>query len=207
MGIMHSFVANHAHPEGRMGRLIAWRLARVNRGPNEWAVSLLDLRPTDHVLEVGFGPGLALGLIAARVPQGFVAGVETSTIMLQAANRRNAAAIRAGCMQLREASITALPYPDNSFDKGLAVQVINYLPDPLAGLGEFCRVMRRGGRIVLFFESPEKFAGQDKLLAGIYRPYTSEQVEQLLRQAGFTQTWSETRQWSYGKGICVISQK
>ncbi len=190
-----------------MGRLIAWRLARVNREPNEWAVNLLNLKSGDHVLEIGFGPGLALELVAARVPHGLVTGVETSTIMLQAASRRNAAAIATGFMELREASITALPYPDNRFDKGLAVQVINYLPDPLAGLRECYRVLKSGGRIVLYFESPEKFTGKGKLLDGIYRPYTSEQVEQFLRQAGFSATGTETKQWSYWKGLCAIGQK
>ncbi len=207
MSILRTFAANHGHPEGLMGRLIAWRLARVNRAANEWAVSLLALTPSDQVLEIGFGPGLGLEQIKARVPQGFVAGVDTSKLMLQTASRRNAAAIAAGCMELKDADMTALPYPDDRFDKGLAVQVVNYLPDPLAGVHELFRVMKPNGRAVLYFESPEKFAGKDKLLKGIYHPYTAEQVLQFLRQGGFGRAWYETKQWSYGKVICALAEK
>lgn len=50
------------HPRGPLGHLAGWIMgARAsNRERSRWAVSLLDIEPTDRVLEIGFGPGLAI---------------------------------------------------------------------------------------------------------------------------------------------------
>lgn len=206
MGILRRFMQHHAHPEGWMGRLVAWRLSRANRQVNEWTVSLLELTPTDHVLEIGFGPGVALQRIAALVPQGHVAGVDSSPVMQEAATKRNAAEIASGRIELRAGVITALPYPDHHFDKGLAVQVINYLPDLLTGLREWRRVMKPGGRVALFFEAPEKYARTRQLLEGIYRPYAAEEVVSLMQQVGFSRVWCETKAFFGARGICVLAE-
>jgi ubiquinone/menaquinone biosynthesis C-methylase UbiE len=68
-------------------------------------VSLLDVQPTDRVLEVGFGPGIAISELSQRVgPSGHVFGVDRSAVMLEHATRRNAAAIRSGFVTLSQAS-------------------------------------------------------------------------------------------------------
>jgi ubiquinone/menaquinone biosynthesis C-methylase UbiE len=52
---------------------------------NAWTLSLLDLRPKDHVLDVGCGPGALIQALAAYVTNGIVAGVDLSPLMLQQA--------------------------------------------------------------------------------------------------------------------------
>ena len=86
------------HPRGIAGRLTGWVMAhrRSNRQRNRWAVSLLDVQPSDRVLEIGFGPGVAIAELASRATRGQVYGIDHSTVMVGQASRRNAAAIRAG---------------------------------------------------------------------------------------------------------------
>src|SRR6201996_3046584 len=54
------------HPRGAAGRVTAWEMAHrpSNRQRSAWVVSLLAVRPADRVLEIGFGPGLALAALA-----------------------------------------------------------------------------------------------------------------------------------------------
>src|ERR1700760_717490 len=98
------------HPRGTAGRVTAWELAHrpSNRRGRAWVVSLLAVRPADRVLEIGFGPGLAVAALV-RAGAGHVYGIDHSGVMLRQASRRNAAAIRAGRVTLTEAAVDQLP--------------------------------------------------------------------------------------------------
>ena len=101
-----------------------------NRRRNAWTVELLDLQPGGRVLEIGFGPGLSLHRIASRVgATGFVAGIDLSNTMLSQARRRNCAAVAAGRMELRLASVAHLPDFGTSFDAVIAVNTVGFWPD------------------------------------------------------------------------------
>lgn len=55
-------------PRGLLGRLAGRIMASrgSNLARNQWAVELLEVRPDDRILEVGFGPGVAVAVIGAR---------------------------------------------------------------------------------------------------------------------------------------------
>src|SRR5438105_2776616 len=71
------------HPRGAAGRVTGWVFAHrpSNRRRNGWVVSLLDVRPADQVLEIGFGPGLAVAALV-RAGAGHVCGIDHSDVML-----------------------------------------------------------------------------------------------------------------------------
>jgi len=129
--------------------LAGWIMARAGRAHNAWAVAHLDLQPQDCVLEVGCGPGVALGEIAERAVRGRVAGLDPSAVMLQQARRRNAVARQQGRMTLQQGTVAALPYADHTFDKVLSVNNIMLWPDIDQGLHEIRRVLKPGGRTVI----------------------------------------------------------
>lgn len=193
MNLIRSFIENFAHPRGLLGRVVAWRLDISNRLSNDWTLSLLDIQPSDHVLEVGFGSGLTLKIAAGKTPIGFVAGVDSSSTMLKIAQKRNAQLIATGRLELKLGETETLPYEDNQFDKVYAVQVINYLADPIKGFKELYRVTKPGGRVALFFEAKEKFINIQDLIEGIYHPYDASEVITMLREAGFSHAWIETK--------------
>jgi hypothetical protein len=53
-------------PKGIVGRLGGMIMARVNRDAAAQVIELLDVRSDDKVLEVGFGPGVAIQLLLQR---------------------------------------------------------------------------------------------------------------------------------------------
>ena len=88
-------VIGQAHqPRGAAGSVNGWMFAHrpSNRQRNCWAVSLLDVQPTSQVLEIGFGPGVAVAELV-RAGAGHIYGIDHSAVMLRQASRRNAAAI------------------------------------------------------------------------------------------------------------------
>jgi cyclopropane fatty-acyl-phospholipid synthase-like methyltransferase len=84
-------------------------------------VSLLGVQPSDRVLEIGFGPGIAVRELARRATHGKVVGIDRSAVMRAQAARRNTAAIRAGRVSLDVASVEDPPDFDRRFDRILAV--------------------------------------------------------------------------------------
>lgn len=179
------FIARQSsRPSGALGRVIAWIMARETATLNDRAVAALDLRPTDSVLEIGFGHGRTVQRIAAAVPGGQVAGIDVSGSMTRVATRRNRTAVAEGRVELRTGDAAALPFADGRFDKALSVHTLYFWPEPAACLRELHRVLRPGGALVLGFtrkDSP-RAAG---FPAAVYTFRDDQEVAGLLRAAGF----------------------
>ena len=133
------------NPSGFLGTLIGRRMAKGNRFDAEWSVSLLNIQPDDRVLEIGFGPGVSTQLASAKASKGFVAGIDHSRTMVQAAAQRNAAAVQSGRLELRVGEAGSLPYPDQSFDIVFSLHSIYFWPEPIDSLREIKRVLKQEG--------------------------------------------------------------
>lgn len=71
-----------------VGWIMGRRSSNVQR--SRWAVELLGIKPTDRVIELGCGPGVAIAALASQASQGLVVGVDHSEVMIRQASRRNA---------------------------------------------------------------------------------------------------------------------
>jgi ubiquinone/menaquinone biosynthesis C-methylase UbiE len=145
------------HPRGLLGRLGGRILARANREFAHAMIARLDVRESDRVLEIGFGPGVAVQRLADLTPCGHVSGVEPSRAMLAQARRRNASVIHQGRVELREGAAERLPYTDAAFDKMLTINTFQLWSDHAEGLREVRRVLRSGGVLAIGFTP---YAGQ-----------------------------------------------
>ena len=177
------------HPRGLSGsiagRIMGHRSSNVRR--NRWAVDLLDVGPADQVLEIGFGPGVAIAELAERVTAGRVVGVDPSPVMLRQARQRNGAAIRAGLVELRRAPVEDLPDDlGGPFDKLLAVNTVGVWHDPAARLADLSGRMRHGGRAALVSQPRCRGATAETTAAA------GRQLAGYLREAGFSDLHSET---------------
>jgi ubiquinone/menaquinone biosynthesis C-methylase UbiE len=181
-------VAQFHRPRGMGGRLAGWVMGKrsSNRRRNAWVVSLLDVKRTDRVLEIGFGPGIAIGESAARATEGLVCGVDHSEVMLGQARRRNARAIRAGRVDLRLGTAEQLPSFDVRFDKVLAVNSMGFWQDPVTCLHSLRVQLRSGGRIAI--------ASQPRCPGATAETTThaGEEITMRLAEAGFSDIEAET---------------
>ena len=180
--------AQFGQPTGLRGRIAGTIMAHraSNRRRNAWAVSLLDVQRDDRVLEIGFGPGIAIKELTAKTPAGDVCGLDHSAVMVQQATRRNAAAVRRGQVDLRLGSVDELPDFDASFDKVLAVNVTLFWDRPAELLGNLRRLLTPGGRIALAFQ-PRGPGATDEVATT-----TGHELVAALRDAGFSQVRLET---------------
>jgi ubiquinone/menaquinone biosynthesis C-methylase UbiE len=172
-------------PTGTLGKLGGMIMARTNAPFARSVISLLDVKPSEEVLEVGFGPGVGIRLLAKSARR--VAGVDCSSEMVQQAKARNAEAIASGVVDLR-AGVEDLPFEDGTFDAVLAINSMQVWPDVMAGLRELGRVTSSGGRVALGFTP---YSGRSR--AGIL---------ELLSAAGF----SEATLVEMKGGFCALAK-
>ena len=171
-------------PSGIWGYRIANRMAHQHKPENEWTVSLLSVQPTEHVLEIGFGPGIAIALLASLASDGHVAGIDYSRKMVALASKRNREAIQSGRVALCYGEATALPFTTESFDKALSIHTLYFWRDPIEALREARRVLKPGGAFVLTFLPRDRWPGGDPA-ATISGVYSGEEVVCLMKDAGF----------------------
>ena len=98
------------------------------------------------LLDVGTGTGRILQVLAGQI--GFGLGVDLSHDMLAVA-RANLDQREARNCQVRHGDMYHLPLPDASFAAATLHQVLHFADDPFAALGEACRVLEPGGRLVV----------------------------------------------------------
>src|SRR5262245_22375754 len=175
-------------PRGFVGWFVGWEmtLRSSNRQRNVWAVGLLAVEPSARVLEIGFGPGIAIRELSRRATHGLVCGVDHSAVMVRQATRRNAAAIRAGRVTLRCGAAEHLPAFAEPFDKVLAVNNLGMWREPDARLQELHRLMRPGGRIAIVSQPRCPGATAETTVAA------GREIAARLTAAGFTRIRSDT---------------
>ena len=175
---MNGIRRQFGRPTGILGWLIGHLMALKNRERSEWVHELLDPRPADRILEIGYGSGADVRRLSARVAQ--VTGLDHSEAMHRQASRRNREAIRAGRVDLRLGSATAVfPFADASFDRVYAINVAQFWRDTPLTLAEIRRVLKPGGRVVLAVQPRSKGA------TAVTSRETGAQLEAALRAAGF----------------------
>lgn len=104
--------------------------------------------PGERILDIGCGPGFyARELLDEIMPDGSIVGVDASADMLALARQRCSGHPD---VTFEEGNAVALPVGDGAFDAALCVQVLEYVEDVPLALAEFHRVLRPGGRVVVW---------------------------------------------------------
>jgi SAM-dependent methyltransferase len=201
--IRKTIVRQFGKPRGLLGTVagLVMSVRPSNRLRSLRTLELLNIRPQDRVLEIGFGPGLAIARASQLATGGKVVGLDHSALVLRQARRRNAAAIRAGRVELLLGSADALPRFDAPFDKVLAVNVYMFWSDPTSVLRGVREVMKPGAAIALTQQPRSRGATRDDARAG------AERITASLEAAGFSEVHTEMLEMAPVAAACVIGRK
>ncbi|MCO1597540.1 methyltransferase domain-containing protein [Micromonospora sp. RHAY321] len=108
----------------------------------------LGLRPGEHLLDAGCGPG-ETAVHVARTTGVRVTGITVSGFEIDRANERARAGGVGDRVTIQYGDFMDLSFPDDTFDAVLALESLQNAPDLGRVLGELYRVLRPGGRISL----------------------------------------------------------
>jgi SAM-dependent methyltransferase len=165
-------------PTGADGLAVGERMIALNALMNQMALEQLDPRPSDQVLEIGFGPGALLDQILTRTSS--VAGVDFSLTMVQETSRRLGARVKI-CL----GSALALPFEGESFSKICTVNTVYFWDDLHQAFAQCMRVLQPGGSLVVCFNASDELAkgSWDQYGFNLHR---EEDIMDAVRAAGFS---------------------
>ncbi|HEX5279189.1 MAG TPA: metalloregulator ArsR/SmtB family transcription factor [Micropepsaceae bacterium] len=169
------------------------RALHVPESEVETAITrLLQRAPLDTVLDAGTGTARILELLSPHIRRGI--GIDSSPEMLTIARDRLANAGITNC-QVRRGDVYRLPFGDGSAREGFGAvifhQVLHFLDDPLAAIGEAARVLRWGGRILIADFAPHDLEFLRSDFAHRRLGFSDTEVEGWFRSAGLKAIASE----------------
>jgi SAM-dependent methyltransferase len=189
-----------ALPHGPAGRLVGRLMAVMNAAQIRSVVDRLAPGAGEHVLEIGFGPGVGLAALARSAPGAEIAGIDPSAEMVTAARRRTR---RYGSrVQVQQGTAAALPWEPGFFDAVCATNSVQLWQPRVASLAEVLRVLRPGGRLVLGVHERAVLPG-----GGSAGPGFDSQIVPELQEAGFTGIQADWQPSKGGRALLVHARR
>jgi SAM-dependent methyltransferase len=175
----------------------------------DWGLTHVSMRENATILDIGCGGGRTVAKLAARASHGVVHGVDYSSASVSAARRLNRRLMETGRVHIQEASASALPFEDHTFDLVTAIETHFWWQDLGAGMREACRVLKPGGQMGVIAEFYN--GGRHAKYADRLARYTTmaildvQQHRAMLTDAGFADVKVDEE---HGRGwICVLGRK
>jgi len=204
------YLLNQARKPTRwVGRLFLWVMNMSHSGVTDWGLKHVPIEKRFTILDVGCGGGRTIQKMDAIATEGMVCGIDYSEGSVAASRGKNAKLIKAGRVEIRQASVSQLPFPDDKFDLVTAVETQYYWPDLVKDMQEILRALKPGGTLIIIAES-YKGGRYDKLQWMAMRLLRSTRLgvdehRELFSTAGYTdvQIFEERNKgW-----ICGIGRK
>jgi SAM-dependent methyltransferase len=196
-------------PDLFAGRLFAMLMNQSHFKLTDWGLSHVRIDKDFAVLDVGCGGGRTIEKMAAMAASGKVYGIDYAAGSVATSRARNKELIRAGRVEIQQASVSKLPFAPDTFDLATAIETQYYWPDVVNDMREILRVLKPGGMLAVIAET---YAGgsRDVVLGTAMKVFGSRSLSvkdhrELFRQAGYTgvEVFEErSKGW-----ICVTGKK
>ena len=119
------------------------------------ALEVLDVSPSDRLLEIGPGSGVTAGLLGDLLVDGHLVAIDRSETAIRRTLARSRAHAAAGRVTVEHASLEDFDGPTGSFDKVFAINVnLFWTRDATAELEKIKRLLTPTGALYLFYETP-----------------------------------------------------
>jgi ubiquinone/menaquinone biosynthesis C-methylase UbiE len=198
-------------PTGWLGRVVLRNMNSRHSKVTDWGLSHISVERHNTILEVGCGGGKTVSKLAALAAQGKVYGIDYSQESVTVARKTNKRWISAGRVEIIEASVSQLPFCENTFDLATAVETHFWWPDIPAGMSEIFRVLKPGGTLTII---AEVYKGAQTGMAALVEKYlpvtgmkflTIDEHRELFQNTGYSEVKLATEP---GKGwITAIGKK
>lgn len=171
-------------PRGEEGITVGTEMNKSNASLYDLTFSTLQFQDYENVLEIGFGNGKFFGRYSAINLTVQLTGLDYSELMCEEARKRNPDLIANGTLKIKHGDALSSGFPDNEFDKVIALNTI-YFWEPLEDhFLEIKRILKPGGLFLVGFRP--KDAVQDfEFVKYNFNLYELEDLKEIAVTCGF----------------------
>ena len=206
---------NARNPQGKLGNKLIDKMNVNHEGLAKWSLSHLDISKDNVILDIGCGGGVNVKRFL-KMAENKVHGIDYSELAVERSIKLNKSAVDEGKCEIIEASVSDLPFNDNSFDIVTGFETVYFWPDFVNDLKEVLRVLKDDGIIFIANEAlPKEGDERQKELIELLgmKIYSEDELVESLKLAGFSNvtTYIKDSKDSFtgedADWICAIARK
>ncbi len=178
---------NARKPAGKLGDKLIDDMNINHECLVRWSINHLDISKDDRILDVGCGGGVNVERFL-KMTENNVYGIDYADLSVERSAELNRKAIDEGRCEIIRASVSDLPFEDNSFDIVTAFETVYFWPDFINDLIEIRRVLKEDGILFIANEAlPNEYDERQRHIIELLemKIYSQDELEAALKIAGF----------------------
>jgi cyclopropane fatty-acyl-phospholipid synthase-like methyltransferase len=197
--MLKTFIASQfKKPSGLFGIFSSNIMIKGNKDKYEKLINELSLQPGDKLLEIGYGPGTGINMIARACPSCTVHGIDFSKLMYKRAAKFNKQYIDNNSMVLHYGDFLKTPVAGSDYDKIYCLNVIYFWDQLQEPFQKVLSLLKFSGAFYIFMADR---AMLKKAPDTVFNKYAAEQVIDALRSSGFRNVSCLSEKGYYIKAI------
>ncbi len=195
MRILKTVFSQCGRPNGFLGRMVLRSMNLFHAPETNWGLGYVDFKAGMKMLDIGCGGGATLKRLFNRSDDSMVYGIDISEESVAKARKVNSKLLDKQVF-IQTGSAEKLPWNDNTFDIVTAVETVYFWPNIDKCFAEVKRILNPNGQFVIIVEVTSKDSAWTNLVDGM-TAYSSDQLVNTLKKAGFTEFDIHTKKTSY----------
>ena len=181
MSFTETMQAQGGKPSGLLGRVIGTLMNTLHGNIHSWGLHNISIQDNFTCLDIGCGGGNTVKVLAERVKQGKVYGLDHSEEMVELSKRLNRSVLARGVVDITQGSVSDLPYADDYFDLITAFETIQFWPNLEGDLLEVKKVLKPSGTFLIV----NRFPPENSKWSEFLQLKNAEAYENILKGSGF----------------------
>jgi cyclopropane fatty-acyl-phospholipid synthase-like methyltransferase len=157
-------------------------MIKGNKANYEKLIKDLDLQPGDKLLEIGYGPGLGINMIAKACTSCIIHGIDFSKLMYQRARRYNKQYLDDSSVLLQYGDFLKTPVVSSEYDKIFCLNVVYFWNELQEPFKKVLSLLKAGGTFYIYMADRDALK---KAPDAVFNKYSIEQVVDALKSVGF----------------------
>ena len=207
MKLYKKFFVNAKEPKGFLGKIMVNRMNIHHEELSTWGRENIPHFSPSNILEIGCGGGRNTRKLLEKYPDSKVVAIDYSDVSVNKTRKYNKKAIKADRCTVLQQDVSKLDVEKNAFDLATAIETVYFWPYINQCFKNVYDALKTDGLFVIVNEADglnEEASKMEGIIEG-YKVYTAEELDNLLRVAGFREVKTlhhNTKPW-----IAIIASK